>query len=53
MVSPLAEFFLFGATNTEPSHIFVVSYFGFREFAVLLYDHGYSQPRKTQAKYNG
>jgi hypothetical protein len=51
-VLPPAEFFLFGAMNVEPSHIFVFSYFGFWKFAVLLDDNGYRQSHETQAKYN-
>jgi hypothetical protein len=46
------KFFLFGAANTELLHIFVMSYFGFGEFAVLLYNHGYRQSSEAQAKYN-
>jgi hypothetical protein len=48
----VTKFFLFGAANTEPLHVFVAPYFGFRKFAVFLYDYSYRQPRKAQAQYN-
>jgi hypothetical protein len=52
VVSPPAEFFLFGTANTEPLHVFVAPYFGFGKFAVFLNDDSYRQSRKTQAKYD-
>jgi hypothetical protein len=45
-------FFLLGAANAEPLHIFVASYFGFGEFAVFLYDDAYRHAHDTQVKYN-
>jgi hypothetical protein len=47
------KFFLFGAADAEFLHVFVAPYFGFGEFAVFLYDHGYRKPRETQAEYDG
>jgi hypothetical protein len=47
------NFLLFGATDAEFLHVFVMFYFGFGELAVFLYEHGYRKPRETQAEYDG